>query len=192
MEDIKSLTERPPVVRFVNEILADAIKLKASDIHIEPQKTSAIIRYRVDGFLRDVMQVDRHVHAPAVSRIKVISRMDISVRRKPQDGRCRIKHGKDHYDLRVSTIPTSYGEKVTLRILNPESARISPRDRATKAGLGGMRSPERLGRLSMRGLPCREKGRPRRAVRGPHARPRPVGDRRHQAARASRGCGPAA
>jgi type IV pilus assembly protein PilB len=125
IEDIKSLTERPPVVRFVNEILADAIKLKASDIHIEPQKTSAIIRYRVDGFLRDVMQVDRHVHAPAVSRIKVISRMDISVRRKPQDGRCRIKHGEDHYDLRVSTIPTSYGEKVTLRILNPESARIN-------------------------------------------------------------------
>jgi type IV pilus assembly protein PilB len=125
IEDIRSLTERPPVVRFVNEILADAIKLKASDIHIEPQKTTAIVRYRVDGFLRDVMQVDRHVHAPTVSRIKVISGMDISVRRKPQDGRCRIKHGEERYDLRVSTIPTSYGEKVTLRILNPESAKIS-------------------------------------------------------------------
>ena len=125
VEDIKSLTERPPVVRFVNEILADAIKLKASDIHIEPQKTTAIVRYRIDGFLRDVMQVDRHVHAPTVSRIKVISGMDISVRRRPQDGRCRIKHGEDRYDLRVSTIPTSYGEKVTLRILNPESAKIS-------------------------------------------------------------------
>ncbi|MCU0596871.1 MAG: Flp pilus assembly complex ATPase component TadA, partial [Desulfobacterota bacterium] len=125
VEDIKSLTERPPVVRFVNEILADAIKLKASDIHIEPQKTTAIVRYRIDGFLRDVMQVDRHVHAPTVSRIKVLSGMDISVRRKPQDGRCRIKHGEDRYDLRVSTIPTSYGEKVTLRILNPESAKIS-------------------------------------------------------------------
>ncbi|MBP1741527.1 MAG: type secretion system protein (GspE) [Deltaproteobacteria bacterium] len=125
IEDIKSLTERPPVVRFVNEILADAIKLKASDIHIEPQKTTAIVRYRIDGFLRDVMQVDRHVHAPTVSRIKVISGMDISVRRKPQGGRCRIKHGEDRYDLRVSTIPTSYGEKVTLRILNPESAKLS-------------------------------------------------------------------
>jgi len=125
IEDIKSLTERPPVVRFVNEILADAIKLKASDIHIEPQKTMAIVRYRIDGFLRDVMQVDRHVHAPAISRIKIISGMDISIRRKPQDGRCHVKHGEDSYDLRVATIPTSYGEKVTLRILNPESAKIS-------------------------------------------------------------------
>jgi type IV pilus assembly protein PilB len=125
IEDIKSLTERPPVVRFVNEILADAIKLKASDIHVEPQKTMAIVRYRIDGFLRDVMQVDRHVHAPAVSRIKIISGMDISIRRKPQDGRCHVKHGEDSYDLRVSTIPTAYGEKVTLRILNPEGARIS-------------------------------------------------------------------
>ncbi len=125
VEDIKSLTERPPVVRFVNEILADAIKLKASDIHIEPHKTMAIVRYRIDGFLRDVMQVDRHVHAPAISRIKIISGMDISIRRKPQDGRCHVKHGADSYDIRVSTIPTSYGEKVTLRILNPESARIS-------------------------------------------------------------------
>ena len=129
IEDIKSLTERPPVVRFVNEILADAIKLKASDIHIEPQKTMAIVRYRIDGFLRDVLQVDRHIHAPAVSRIKIISGMDISIRRKPQDGRCHVKHGENSYDVRVSTIPTSYGEKATLRILNPEGARI---------GLGGL------------------------------------------------------
>jgi len=124
IEDMKSLTERPPVVRFVNEILADAIKLKASDIHIEPQKTMAIVRYRIDGILRDVMQADRHVHAPVVSRIKILSGMDISIRRKPQDGRCHVKHGEYSYDLRVSTIPTSYGEKVTLRILNPESARV--------------------------------------------------------------------
>jgi type IV pilus assembly protein PilB len=129
IEDIKSLTERPPVVRFVNEILADAIKLKASDIHIEPQKTMAIVRYRIDGFLRDVLQVDRHIHAPAVSRIKIISGMDISIRRKPQDGRLHVKHGENSYDVRVSTIPTSYGEKATLRILNPEGARI---------GLGGL------------------------------------------------------
>ena len=129
IEDIKSLTERPPVVRFVNEILADAIKLKASDIHIEPQKTMAIVRYRIDGFLRDVLQVDRHIHAPAVSRIKIISGMDISIRRKPQDGRCHVKHGENSYDVRVSTIPTAYGEKATLRILNPEGARI---------GLGGL------------------------------------------------------
>ena len=124
IEDIKSLTERPPVVRFVNEILADAINLKASDIHIEPQKTTAIVRYRIDGILRDVMQTDRHVHAPVVSRIKILSGMDISIRRKPQDGRCHVKRGEYSYDLRVSTIPTSYGEKVTLRILNPESAKI--------------------------------------------------------------------
>ncbi|RLC24825.1 MAG: type II secretion system protein GspE, partial [Deltaproteobacteria bacterium] len=77
IEDILDLTERPPVVRLTNAILADAIKMGASDIHIEPQKTAVLIRYRIDGILREIMQTDRHVHASLVSRIKVISNMDV-------------------------------------------------------------------------------------------------------------------
>jgi type IV pilus assembly protein PilB len=120
VQDLLNLTELPPVVRFTNSILADAIKHKASDIHIEPQKDAVVIRYRVDGIMREIMQIDKQVHTSLVSRIKIISTMDISVRRKPQDGRAQVKFGNDRYDLRTSTIPTSYGEKVTIRILNPK------------------------------------------------------------------------
>jgi type IV pilus assembly protein PilB len=125
---LMKLTELPPVVRFSNAILADAIKLKASDIHIEPRKTAVILRYRIDGILREIMNTDKHVHASLVSRIKIISNMDITVRRKPQDGRAQIRHNGRSYDLRVSTIPTSYGEKVTIRILNPERAKMALED----------------------------------------------------------------
>lgn len=128
IQDLMKLTKLPPVMRFTNAILADAIKLKASDIHIEPQKNEVIIRYRIDGILREVMKTDKHVHASLVSRIKVISNMDISVRRKPQDGRCQVRYGDKDYDLRVSTIPTSYGEKVTIRILDQIRARIGLED----------------------------------------------------------------
>ncbi|MFP4086818.1 MAG: ATPase, T2SS/T4P/T4SS family [Desulfobacteraceae bacterium] len=122
------LTEMPPVVRFTNSIIADAIKQKASDIHIEPQKTSILIRYRVDGILREIMQADKHLHAGVVSRIKVISNIDIAIKRKPQDGKAQVKHGDKTFDLRVSTLPTSYGEKVTIRILDPATAGILPED----------------------------------------------------------------
>lgn len=122
------LTELPPIVRFTNSVLADAIKLKASDIHIEPQKTSVIIRYRVDGVMREIMQADKHIHAGVVSRIKIISSMDIAIKRKPQDGKAQVKHGGKTFDLRVSTLPTSYGEKVTIRILNPATAAMNPED----------------------------------------------------------------
>jgi len=119
---LMQIAELPPVVRLANSILADAIKLKASDVHIEPQKTAVIIRYRIDGIMREIMQTDKHVHASLVSRIKILSNMDISIRRKPQDGRFQLKFSGDIYDMRVSSIPTSYGEKLTLRILNPKAA----------------------------------------------------------------------
>ena len=125
VQDLLNLTELPPVVRFTNSIVADAIKQKASDVHIEPQKDSVVIRYRVDGIMREIMQIDKPVHTSLVSRIKIISNMDISIRRKPQDGRAQVKFGSDRFDLRVSTIPTSYGEKVTIRILNPKGGGIS-------------------------------------------------------------------
>jgi type IV pilus assembly protein PilB len=122
VQDLMGLIKLPPVVRFTNSILADAINRKASDIHIEPQKNSVMIRYRVDGIMREIMKTDKHVHASLVSRIKVTSNMDISIRRKPQDGKAQVRYSDNSYDLRVSTIPTSYGEKVTIRILDPRGA----------------------------------------------------------------------
>ena len=122
---LSSIAEDPPVVRFANSILADAIKLKASDIHIEPRRASVIIRYRIDGIMCEIMKTDKLIHAALISRIKVISEMDISIRRKPQDGRAQVKYEDIAYDLRVSSLPTSYGEKITIRILNPESAKMT-------------------------------------------------------------------
>lgn len=128
IQEILDLTERPPVVRFTNAVIADAVKLKASDIHIEPQKNAVVIRYRVDGVMREIMKTDRHIHASLVSRIKIISNMDITVRRKPQDGKAQVKYGGKTFDLRVSTIPSTYGEKLTIRILNPDTAKMNLED----------------------------------------------------------------
>jgi len=127
-KELLSLTEKPPIVRFTNSILADAIKQKASDIHIEPQKTSILIRYRVDGILKEIMRADKHIHAGVVSRIKIASNLDISIKRKPQDGKAQVRYGGKTFDLRVSTLPTSYGEKVTIRILDPGTAALNPED----------------------------------------------------------------
>jgi len=121
VQDLLNLTEQPPVVRFTNTVLAEAIKMKASDVHIEPQKDNVVIRYRIDGIMREIMQIDKQIHLSLVSRIKIISNMDISIRRKPQDGRAQVKVGDSRYDLRISTLPASYGEKVTIRILNPNA-----------------------------------------------------------------------
>ncbi len=126
-EDVQSLiglSEQAPVVKFTNHIIANAIKFKASDIHIEPRYSDTMIRYRIDGIMREILQASKKSHFSVVARTKIISNMDISIRRKPQDGRARIKLGSKEYDLRLSTIPTSYGEKVTIRILDPEGAQL--------------------------------------------------------------------
>jgi type IV pilus assembly protein PilB len=116
VQDLLNLTELPPVVRFTHTILADAIKTNASDIHIEPQKDNVVIRYRVDGILREIMQIDKQNHLSLVSQIKIIANTDISIRRKPQNGRAQVKLGESRFDLRFSTIPAAYGEKVMIRI----------------------------------------------------------------------------
>jgi type IV pilus assembly protein PilB len=128
VQELLKLTDLPPVVRFANAILADAIKLHASDIHIEPQKNTVLLRYRIDGIMREIMKADRQIHASLVSRIKVLSGMDISVRRKPQDGRAQVRLNEKPYDLRVSTIPTAFGEKVTIRILDSASGSVKIED----------------------------------------------------------------
>ena len=122
VQNLIGLTEQAPVVKFTNHTLARAIKYKASDIHIEPRYSDTMIRYRIDGIMREILQASKKSHFSVIARIKIISNMDISIRRKPQDGRTRIRFGSKEYDLRISTIPTSYGEKATIRILDPDGA----------------------------------------------------------------------
>jgi type IV pilus assembly protein PilB len=125
IQNLIVLTEQAPVVKFTNHIIANAIKFRASDIHIEPRYGDTMVRYRVDGIMREIIHASKKSHFSVVARIKIISNMDISIRRKPQDGRTRIKFGRKEYDLRISTIPTSYGEKITVRILDPDGADLS-------------------------------------------------------------------
>jgi len=106
-----------PIVRLVNAVLSDAVRARASDVHVEPQRTDLRIRYRVDGLLREVMTVPRGATAAVTSRIKVMSGLDIAERRRPQDGRTRLEVDGVGMDVRVSTLPTMYGEKVVLRLL---------------------------------------------------------------------------
>ena len=106
-----------PVVRLVNQVLADAARLRASDIHIEMQREGLRIRYRVDGLLRDVMNAPRRIGPSVVSRVKIMSGLDIAERRVPQDGRSRIVVDGQSIDTRVSTLPSLHGEKVVVRLL---------------------------------------------------------------------------
>jgi type IV pilus assembly protein PilB len=109
------------VVKLVNMILANAVQARASDIHIEPQETELIVRYRIDGDLRKAMSPPKQSHQPAVTRIKILSNLDIAERRLPQDGRMVVKMGKREVDIRVSILPTIFGEKVVMRILDKDA-----------------------------------------------------------------------
>ncbi|MDG2236903.1 MAG: type IV-A pilus assembly ATPase PilB [Arenicellales bacterium] len=108
-----------PVVRFVNKIFMDAIRQKASDIHIEPYEEKLRIRYRLDGVLHEIATPPLSLSARITARIKILSRLDIAERRMPQDGRMKLRLSKDHQiDFRVSTLPTQFGEKVVIRVLD--------------------------------------------------------------------------
>jgi len=109
---------KPPVIRFVDLLLSQAVKSRASDIHIEPQERSVIIRMRIDGVLRNMVPPARRMQAAVAARIKILADMDIAERRLPQDGRFRIKASGRNIDVRVSTIPVIYGEKIVMRILD--------------------------------------------------------------------------
>jgi len=114
-----------PVVRFVNRMLIDAIRQGASDIHVEPYEKTYRIRYRADGVLREVTRPPLSLATRIASRLKIMSRMDISERRLPQDGRIKMKLSRNHaIDFRVNTLPTLWGEKIVLRILDPSSAQM--------------------------------------------------------------------
>jgi type IV pilus assembly protein PilB len=122
--DVTADVEDAPVVRFLQKMLIDAINARASDLHFEPYEYHYRVRFRVDGELREITQPPLAIKDKLASRIKVISRMDIAEKRVPQDGRMKLKFGSKAIDFRVSTLPTLFGEKVVIRILDPSSAKL--------------------------------------------------------------------
>jgi type IV pilus assembly protein PilB len=122
--EVTTEVEDAPVVRFLQKMLIDAINMRASDLHFEPYEYHYRVRFRIDGELREITQPPIAIKDKLASRIKVISRMDIAEKRVPQDGRMKLKFGSKAIDFRVSTLPTLFGEKVVIRILDPSSAKL--------------------------------------------------------------------
>ncbi|MCL4699760.1 MAG: type IV-A pilus assembly ATPase PilB, partial [Burkholderiaceae bacterium] len=122
--EVTAEVEDAPVVRFLQKMLIDAINLRASDLHFEPYEYNYRVRFRIDGELREITQPPLAIKDKLASRIKVISRMDIAEKRVPQDGRMKLKFGTKAIDFRVSTLPTLFGEKVVIRILDSSSAKL--------------------------------------------------------------------
>jgi len=120
-EDLEKMAGQSPVIKFVNYLISNAIREGASDIHIEPKENVSKIRYRIDGVLFETTQAPLKMHAAVVSRIKIMSNLDISERRLPQDGKISVNVGGRGIDLRVSILPTSHGEKVVIRVLDSKS-----------------------------------------------------------------------
>ncbi len=110
-----------PIIRLVDMMLADGVVSRASDIHVEPIEGGVVVRYRIDGVLRQVMKIPRNAGLPLISRIKIMSGLDIADRLRPQDGRARVSVNGEAVDLRVSTLPASLGEKVVIRILSQQA-----------------------------------------------------------------------
>ena len=108
------------IVNAVDFLFTYAFDQRASDIHLEPRRERARIRFRIDGLLHTIHQVPNVIHPAMVSRIKMLSRLDIAERRRPQDGRIKVAHKGRDFEIRVSTLPTAFGEKVVMRIFDPE------------------------------------------------------------------------
>ena len=117
-KDILEEKGEAPIIRFVNALFFQAVKERASDIHIEPAEKETVIRMRIDGVLHEIIRINKSLHEPIVSRIKVMSRLDIAEKRIPQDGKIKLKVAGKDIDVRVSTLPTIFGERVSLRILD--------------------------------------------------------------------------
>jgi len=123
--DLERVAGESPIIKFVNFLIFNAVKEGASDIHVEPGDKKLKIRYRIDGVLFEMMSPPHNMHAPVISRIKIMSNLDIAERRLPQDGRIRVVINKRNVDMRVSTLPTSYGEKIVIRILDTGAAQLT-------------------------------------------------------------------
>lgn len=125
VDDLGDTDTESPVVRFVNLLIAQAIQDRASDIHVEPGEKELIVRYRIDGVMHKRQRADKGIQNGVVSRLKIMSDIDIGERRKPQDGRMSVRHDGKYIDIRVVTLPTSWGEKVVMRILDHDNQRKS-------------------------------------------------------------------
>jgi general secretion pathway protein E len=123
--DLLEADDDAPIIRLINAILTSAIKENASDIHIEPFENRLVVRFRIDGIMQEVLQSRRAVAPLVVSRIKVMSQLDIAEKRLPQDGRISLRIAGRAVDVRVSTMPSSHGERVVLRLLDKQAGRIS-------------------------------------------------------------------
>ncbi|MEK6732352.1 MAG: ATPase, T2SS/T4P/T4SS family, partial [Candidatus Omnitrophota bacterium] len=115
---LAEIAEEAPVIKLVNMVIMQAVKDRASDIHIEPEENKLVVRFRIDGILHEVFSPPKHLEPALMSRIKVLSKMDIAEKRKPQDGRFNMKALDRDIDMRVSTFPTIYGENIVIRILD--------------------------------------------------------------------------
>ena len=122
--DLLEADDDAPIIRLINALLTQAIRENASDIHLEAFETESVVRFRVDGVLRDILSPRRELHGALVSRIKVMSKLDIAEKRLPQDGRMSLRVAEHPVDVRVSTLPTQHGERVVLRLLDKQSARL--------------------------------------------------------------------
>ncbi len=122
--DLLESEDDAPIIRLINAMLAEAIRQQASDIHIEPYEQRLVVRFRIDGVLREVLSPHKTLAAPVVSRIKVMAKLDIAEKRLPQDGRIGLRIAGRPVDVRVSTIPASFGERVVLRLLDKQAGRI--------------------------------------------------------------------
>ena len=123
-DKIADVADEAPIIRIAKVVIQRAVGERASDIHIEPARNGVRIRYRIDGILHEVMRLPKYVHAPLISRFKIMSGMNIAERRVPQDGRIHIRHAGKDYDLRASNIPTTNGEKAVMRILDKSSIQV--------------------------------------------------------------------
>ncbi len=126
----EGLEDDAPIVRFVNLLVSQAIQDHASDIHIEPAEDAVRVRYRIDGVLHEMQSAPKSIQSGVISRLKIMSDIDIAERRKPQDGRMSVNYGGRKIDLRVATLPTVWGEKIVMRILDNPSSNLDIRDLA--------------------------------------------------------------
>jgi general secretion pathway protein E len=125
VEDLLEAADDAPIIRMLNALLTQAAKDGASDIHIEPYERSSSVRFRVDGTLREVVQPNRALHAAMISRLKIMAELDIAEKRLPQDGRISLRIGGRAIDVRVSTLPSSHGERAVLRLLDKTESRFT-------------------------------------------------------------------
>ncbi|MCC7102030.1 MAG: type II/IV secretion system protein [Fimbriimonadaceae bacterium] len=122
--DAEKMAEQAPIIRLANAVIQQAIADRASDIHVEPQGRAVRVRYRIDGVLMEAMTVPKNLQAPLISRLKIMADMNIAERRVPQDGRIEVRHSNKDYDMRVNSIPTPFGEKIVMRILDKSSVML--------------------------------------------------------------------